>query len=211
MAAATAAVLLLLLLVDQARTLAAAPLKPDFTLCGNYFGTDINCCTLPELTRGGSSLREGAPSEFMEWEEYLRENPLPKRLRIRRAAHLPEVAANATYLEQLDRAYRLVRSLPPSDPRSLLQQNNFHCMYGGTGVERQLGHPDLDFSIHVNWLFFPWHRWYVNCSSYCLIVVIIGHTKLASGVLQLWRAFLVFVLFVSRFVDSASGFTLECL
>lgn len=112
--------------------------------CNHVRGWGVHCCTLPDL------MHKVRPTECVELADYLRDNPLPARPRLLRAAHLPQAALNATYLEQLDRAYRLVQALPHDDPRSLYQQNNFHCMYSGPEVRRQLGFPDLIFSVHTN-------------------------------------------------------------
>lgn len=149
------AVLVLLTMAAAALLLVAppaargAPAHPDFSDCKPLpyheefpLGLAVNCCHLEAL------MRKPEP-QFQTWQQYLEENPLPRRLRVRPAAHL--VADNVTYVRQLDRAYRLVRALPESDPRSLFQQNNFHCMYGDDGAIHQAGRPDLGYLIHRNW------------------------------------------------------------
>lgn len=136
-------------------------MKVDWTTCASpNTRPDVSCCTLPDLMR-----RPAGPRAYKELAEYLQENPLPEQSRVRPAAHL--VARNATYLEQLNRAYRLMRELPSTDPRSHAQQVNLHCMYGnsGTGIVMQQapagvgGEPRREYSTHRNWLWLPFHRW----------------------------------------------------
>lgn len=131
----------------------AAAMKVDWTTCASpNTRPDVSCCTLPDLMR-----RPAGPRAYKELAEYLQENPLPEQSRVRPAAHL--VARNATYLEQLNRAYRLMRELPSTDPRSHAQQVNLHCMYGnsGTGIVMQQapagvgGEPRREYSTHRNW------------------------------------------------------------
>lgn len=147
---------------------ACAPPVPDFATCVPYAmpatiphvtdGPVRNCC-IPQLMEG--------PKQWIEWEQYILENPLPVKPRLRRAAHL--VADNITALEQLNRAFLLMQRLPKDDPRSNWNMDNFHCMMGGA-IMRQKGFPDKFYSVHQNWQFHPFHRWFVP-PHLCLIAV----------------------------------------
>lgn len=154
--AALAMVMQLLATAAPSVRVGSSPLSPDFTTCGVHaHSAGVNCCTLAEL------MHRPRPVAFIEWAQYVLDNPAAVRqpeLRLRRAAHLPEVAANRTYLRQLDLAFRRMKALPAHDPRSLSQQNKYHCMYGGIGVTQQLGFPGLMYNIHFSWLFWPYHR-----------------------------------------------------
>lgn len=67
----------------------------------------------------------------------------------RRAWSSIDPRRDAALLQQTRDGYCKMRSLPASDPRSLLRQTWLHDYYcGGTGA------PDL----HSSWAFLPWHR-----------------------------------------------------
>ncbi|MBS2023199.1 MAG: tyrosinase family protein [Deltaproteobacteria bacterium] len=53
-------------------------------------------------------------------------------------------------LKKLDAAYKAMRALPASDPRSFANQANIHCWFCGMGEQ-----------IHGSYRFFPWHRAYL--------------------------------------------------
>ncbi|XP_024520389.1 (+)-larreatricin hydroxylase, chloroplastic [Selaginella moellendorffii] len=77
-------------------------------------------------------------------------------MRVRPAAHL----VDKDYIAKYNEAYAKMRALAPDDPRSLRQQANVHCAYCSYGY-RQEGAPKQTLQIHFNWLFLPWHRWYL--------------------------------------------------
>lgn len=60
---------------------------------------------------------------------------------------------DSTEQARLREAYKALRSLPESDPRSWLAQARVHCYYcsGSTDDPSQI-------EIHGGWYFFPWHR-----------------------------------------------------
>jgi len=61
---------------------------------------------------------------------------------------------SAAEVTELKLAFKKLRELPSSDPRTWLAQANVHCWYcagDGTNV------PD----VHPNWAFLPWHRVYL--------------------------------------------------
>ncbi|KAF9612209.1 hypothetical protein IFM89_038631 [Coptis chinensis] len=72
--------------------------------------------------------------------------------RIRRRAHL----ADKDYIAKYNKALTIMKSLPYEDPRSFRRQADMHCIYC-TGAYNQQ-YSNASFSIHRQWLFFPWHR-----------------------------------------------------
>jgi polyphenol oxidase len=75
--------------------------------------------------------------------------------RVRRPAHLLQDWEVA----RLEKAYALIRALPDSDPRSLLNQMNIHCLY----CDNALYYPGQEYplEIHDSWFFLPWHRMFL--------------------------------------------------
>ncbi|CAA6667272.1 unnamed protein product [Spirodela intermedia] len=76
---------------------------------------------------------------------------------VRPAAHTVDEA----YLAKYKKAVKLMRELPPDDPRSFAQQANVHCAYCD-GAYDQVGFPGLELQVHNSWLFFPFHRFYLH-------------------------------------------------
>lgn len=76
-------------------------------------------------------------------------------MRVRRPVHL----LDKEYIAKLERAYELIRALPDTDPRSLTNQMNLHCLYCDNGIY----YPNVTFplEIHNGWLFLPWHRMFI--------------------------------------------------
>ncbi|XP_019181147.1 PREDICTED: catechol oxidase B, chloroplastic-like [Ipomoea nil] len=81
------------------------------------------------------------------------EIPCFSKLNVRPAAH----AVDDEYLEKYKTAIKLMKELPPSDPRSFDNQAKVHCAYCN-GAYQLAGQP---YQIHFNWFFFPFHRWYL--------------------------------------------------
>ncbi|XP_002990878.2 (+)-larreatricin hydroxylase, chloroplastic [Selaginella moellendorffii] len=77
-------------------------------------------------------------------------------MRVRPAAHL----VDKDYIAKYNEAYAKMRALSRGDPRSLRHQAKVHCAYCNYGY-RQEGAPKQTLQIHFNWLFLPWHRWYL--------------------------------------------------
>ncbi|EFJ32200.1 hypothetical protein SELMODRAFT_230787 [Selaginella moellendorffii] len=77
-------------------------------------------------------------------------------MRTRRPAHL----VDEDYIHKYNTAYAKMRALPSDDPRSFRQQANVHCVYCNYGYHQE-GDPKSTLQIHFNWLFLPWHRWYL--------------------------------------------------
>ncbi|XP_058096330.1 polyphenol oxidase, chloroplastic-like [Magnolia sinica] len=77
-------------------------------------------------------------------------------LRIRKPAH----KLNAEDLAKYKEAYRLMRALDKEDPWSLEQQAKVHRQYCN-GAYDQLGF-NVPVQVHFNWIFLPWHRYYIH-------------------------------------------------
>ncbi|XP_058096720.1 polyphenol oxidase, chloroplastic-like [Magnolia sinica] len=77
-------------------------------------------------------------------------------LRTRKPAHLLDADDLAKYKE----AYKLMRALDPNDPWSLEQQAKVHCQYCNEAYD-QVGY-DVPVQVHFNWIFLPWHRYYIH-------------------------------------------------
>ena len=78
------------------------------------------------------------------------------KLRVRPAAH----KVDKEYVAKCNRALELMKALPDTDPRSFSQQADVHCAYCN-GAYDQNGFPGVELQIHLSWLFFPFHRWYL--------------------------------------------------
>lgn len=106
------------------------------TQCNNF----QKCCMPTPYT--------GAPMY-----EFQYESNLP--VKTRPAAHL----VDETYVAKIEKAYALMRALPDSDPRSLLNQMRLHCLY----CNHALYYPGIKYplAIHNGWLFLPWHRMFI--------------------------------------------------
>ncbi|KAL0301348.1 UNVERIFIED_CONTAM: Polyphenol oxidase, chloroplastic [Sesamum radiatum] len=85
--------------------------------------------------------------------------PTNPPMRTRPAAHL----ASADYINRYNRAVQLMRNLPATDPRNFLQQSYVHCAYcnGAYFYPALQGLNRGEIQVHGNWLFFPFHRWYL--------------------------------------------------
>ncbi|KAG6557724.1 hypothetical protein Mapa_000489 [Marchantia paleacea] len=83
-----------------------------------------------------------------------------KPLRVRKALQCLSGKELRTYTKKLQKGYRLMRSLPDTDPRSYVRQYGIHCAYA-TGSFIQDGSNNLTIDIHIGWYFHPWHRAYV--------------------------------------------------
>ncbi|KAG5038395.1 hypothetical protein JHK86_019235 [Glycine max] len=122
---------------------------------GSAFGAPVsppdptNC--VPPLLPGENDVNCCPPSPIVDFEF-----PSHKRLRHRRPAQW----VDDDYLNKYKEAVRLMRALPLDDPRNFMQQANIHCAYCHNGY-RQKGFPDHNLQVHGNWLFAPFHRWYL--------------------------------------------------
>ncbi|GLJ28702.1 hypothetical protein SUGI_0565700 [Cryptomeria japonica] len=106
-----------------------------------------------------TALPEGARVEGGCCPPFTRETPVDFTfptsipMRKRKAAHLLDIES----IEKYDKALKLMKNLPPEDPRSFTQQAKVHCAYCngaytvGSGI----------LAVHGSWLFAPFHRWYI--------------------------------------------------
>jgi polyphenol oxidase len=116
---------------------------PNFNNCNNYQG----CCPVPY---------NGTISEKL----YVFDRKLP--MRTRPAAHLLDDA----YIAKYQRAYRLLRALPDSDPRSWKNQAKLHCAYCNAAFNFDVltssgRNSTMRFEVHFGWMFLPWHRFFL--------------------------------------------------
>jgi polyphenol oxidase len=102
----------------------------------------IERCCMPTPYTGAPGIRQFEFEAEQPW-------------RVRRPAHL----LSKFELERLERAYALLRALPDSDPRSLWNQKNLHCLY----CDNALYYPGQQYplEIHNGWYFLPWHRMFM--------------------------------------------------
>ncbi|XP_060207961.1 polyphenol oxidase E, chloroplastic-like [Lycium barbarum] len=82
--------------------------------------------------------------------------PSMTKLRIRQPAHLVDEEYIAKYQLAISRMRELDKS-DPSNPIGFKQQANIHCAYCNGAY--MIGGKKLQ--VHFNWLFFPFHRWYL--------------------------------------------------
>lgn len=76
-------------------------------------------------------------------------------IRVRRPAHL----LTKKEIARLEKGYKLMRALPDTDPRSLLNQMNLHCLYCDNGL--YFKGADYPLEVHNGWFFLPWHRMFL--------------------------------------------------
>ncbi|KAK4434779.1 Polyphenol oxidase, chloroplastic [Sesamum alatum] len=122
----------------------AAPIPPpDLSTCRTNLGPPVpySCCPPTNTT-----IVDFTP-------------PTNPPMRTRPAAHL----ATAQYMERYNRAVQLMRNLPANDPRNFMQQSYVHCAYcnGAYFYPAAQGLNGGQIQVHGNWLFFPFHRWYL--------------------------------------------------
>lgn len=92
-----------------------------------------------------------APYKFVP--EYILPDYSKLPLRERRPAHLDND-------DKYKKAMTIMRSLPKEHPHSLVQQAALHCAYCDSSCELE-GFLKFKLQVHDNWLFFPFHRWYL--------------------------------------------------
>nr|ALF12285.1 polyphenol oxidase [Morus alba var. multicaulis] len=118
-------------------------------------GPDTNICNQPKLL-DGTPLPDKccAPKSSSDIIDY---KPPPfTKLRVRPAAH----KADKEYIAKYNEALSMMKGLDDTDPRSFKQQADVHCAYCNYGYDQD-GYPGVELQVHFNWLFFPFHRWYL--------------------------------------------------
>uniref|UniRef100_A0A3Q7ILS0 catechol oxidase n=1 Tax=Solanum lycopersicum TaxID=4081 RepID=A0A3Q7ILS0_SOLLC len=114
---------------------------------------------IPNLKSCGKALKEGSievdysccPPTPAEWNNipYYKFPPMSKLRRRPRAQQ--------EYIAKYQLATRRMMDLNEKDPRSFKQQANIHCAYCNGAYK----FGDDVLQVHFNWLFFPFHRWYL--------------------------------------------------
>nr|ALJ53304.1 polyphenol oxidase [Luffa aegyptiaca]APO14263.1 polyphenol oxidase 4 [Luffa aegyptiaca] len=123
------------------RSALADPISPDVIHCEPITleaDEKVDCC----------------PPSILDITDFV--PPAVENLRVRPAAHL----ITQEQLAKLEEAVTKMKALDPDDPRNFYQQARVHCAYCNDAY-KQDGFPELDFDIHWNWLFFPFHRCYL--------------------------------------------------
>ncbi|KAL1327109.1 hypothetical protein HN51_037198 [Arachis hypogaea] len=115
--------------------------------------TDQNSCGRPNLPAGAKPI-PCCPPKATNISDFV--FPSNQPLRVRKPAHLVTGDELAKYKE----AIRLMRALPDDDPRSFTQQANIHCAYCHDSYALDSTLPP-QVKVHFNWLFAPFHRWYL--------------------------------------------------
>ncbi|KAL9243663.1 hypothetical protein vseg_017523 [Gypsophila vaccaria] len=121
----------------------AAPVAVDITDCGLTIESNL-----------GPAGLECCPPTPQNIVDFMPDNS--QVLRVRPPAHL----VDEKYIEKYSKAIDLMKNLPSDDPRNFTQQANIHCAYCD-GSYHQLGFPNLEFQVHMDWLFLPFHRCYL--------------------------------------------------
>ncbi|KAK9150038.1 hypothetical protein Syun_008347 [Stephania yunnanensis] len=63
-------------------------------------------------------------------------------------------------IERYKAAIAKMKQLDPKDPWNFMQQATIHCTFCN-GAFFQVNYPDKLLQVHGNWLFLPWHRYYL--------------------------------------------------
>lgn len=132
------AVLCMVAVTSEAKSLKRSIPAPDIP---NQCNSIERCC-MPTPYTGVPGIRQFEFEAEQPW-------------RVRRPAH----RLSKFELDRLERAYALLRALPDSDPRSLWNQKNLHCLY----CDNALYYPGQKYplEIHNGWYFLPWHRMFM--------------------------------------------------
>ncbi|XP_074272583.1 aureusidin synthase-like [Silene latifolia] len=133
---------------------ATTPFPGYSNLLAAPVAADIADCMPSNTATGGPGGLECCPPTPQNIVDF---SPDPNQvLRVRPAAHL----VDQNYIDKYSKAINLMKNLPSNDPRNFTQQANIHCAYCD-GSYHQIGFPDFDFQVHIDWLFFPFHRCYL--------------------------------------------------
>ncbi|MED6112196.1 hypothetical protein PIB30_059477 [Stylosanthes scabra] len=130
-----------------------------FAALANPVVTDKNSCGLPNLgDMPGAKPIDCCPpnletTKAIDFVFPTEDEPI----RVRKPAHL----LTGEDLEKYKEAIRLMRELPPDDPRSFTQQANIHCAYCHDSYVLNGSTAPPQVKVHFNWLFAPFHRWYI--------------------------------------------------
>ncbi|MED6156701.1 hypothetical protein PIB30_016857 [Stylosanthes scabra] len=127
-----------------------------FAAFANPVVTDPKSCGLPNLPAGAQPIPCCPPHiDSDNITDFVFPPKLPPR--VRKPAHLLTPQEAADYKE----AIRLMRALPEDDPRSFTQQAKIHCAYCHDSYVLPGSTAPPQVKVHFNWLFAPFHRWYL--------------------------------------------------
>ncbi|KAM7503764.1 hypothetical protein LguiB_002668 [Lonicera macranthoides] len=128
---------------------------PDINRCGPAT-TFPNPDNDPRTVMYDCCLNKGTPVDYKipTWS---------KKKRMRSAAQW----VSDDFLAKYSTAIKTMKTLPKTDPHNFWNQAIVHCAYCN-GAYKQLGFSDpkapggtKEMAVHFNWLFLPFHRWYL--------------------------------------------------
>ncbi|KAL3697874.1 hypothetical protein R1sor_011950 [Riccia sorocarpa] len=150
------AMLLLCLLGALCNNTQAAPIRITLDTLknctqGTVAGLTTDCCPAPDIDLNVPVV------------DFIPNRDRVPGHRVRKALQCLSGEELEAYTQKLTKGYQLMRALPASDPRSLVQQLRIHCAYGSgafsqDGLNATNGYT---IDIHSNWHFLPWHRAFV--------------------------------------------------
>ncbi|MED6112195.1 hypothetical protein PIB30_059476 [Stylosanthes scabra] len=118
--------------------------------------TNPKTCGRPNLPAGAKPIPCCPPKiDSDKVNDFVFPPKLPPR--VRKPAHRLTAEEAADYKE----AIRRMRALPDDDPRSFTQQANIHCAYCHDSYVLKDSTAPPQVKVHFNWLFAPFHRWYL--------------------------------------------------
>lgn len=87
---------------------------------------------------------------------------LPKNQPMRTRLTVHQASSDPVYVKKYRDAVAAMRALPDDDPRSWKNQGKVHCAYcNGVLTQEKSGFDKIYLQVHNNWLFYPFHRWYL--------------------------------------------------
>ncbi|CAM6124344.1 unnamed protein product [Calypogeia fissa] len=118
-------------------------------------GPDLDSCrpVIPPRRTAADSVECCFADTGRPIKEFKYNTDLP--IRVRKAVH----KLDEEYIRKYERAYELLRALPPHDPRSWEAQSKLHCAYCAEAYSQFNSSATLD--VHHGWLLMPFHRWYL--------------------------------------------------
>ncbi|MED6156708.1 hypothetical protein PIB30_016864 [Stylosanthes scabra] len=128
-----------------------------FAAFANPIVTNPKTCERPNLPAGAKPIPCCPPKiDSDKVNDFVFPTKLPQE-RVRKPAHLLTPQEAADYKEAIKR----MRELSPDDPRSFTQQANIHCAYCHDSYVLKGSTAPPQVKVHFNWLFAPFHRWYL--------------------------------------------------
>ncbi|KAJ6805709.1 polyphenol oxidase II [Iris pallida] len=132
------------------------PLSPNLSTCHSTSTSET--FHLPNRSTHVVKCCPASPDSGKPIIDFQFPSPSTSPLRIRRPAH--RLALDEEYQAKYNKAVAMMKQLPSDHPHSFHRQAQIHCLYCN-GAYYQAATTDVPFMIHGNWLFFPFHRFYV--------------------------------------------------